>query len=293
MNIRELEYYVKITEVKNLTLAAEQLYVTQPTLSKYIERLEDEVGTKLFEKVNRTIQLTYAGERYLEYAKKILAIKHDLDLEMNMIVKENVGTLKIGIPAIRSGSLLPKVLPVYKKEYPEVDLQIIGGSSQDIDAKLKEGKIDLAIYIQSELQDEFNYEVIGNDKLGVILSPDHPLADQKGIYLNQIMDETILIQKRSTRHGQLIQNLLEERKFPFTKVVEDNNIMTTAILAHNGYGVAFLSEAFIKNMGYEYCELLDADLSMKVVAAYRKASTLPQYALRFIELAKEFSNKDE
>ena len=98
MDFRDLSYVLAIARYQNITKAANSLYVTQPTLTKFLQNLEAELGQKLFRKLGHRFVLTYAGERYVEKASEILNLKKELDQEMNDIVKNNYGSLKIAFP---------------------------------------------------------------------------------------------------------------------------------------------------------------------------------------------------
>ena len=89
LDFKELEYFVSVAKHKNITRASQELYISQPSLSKYIKKLEDTLGTPLFNRVGHTFTLTYAGERYLENAQDILNIKSKINAEMNDICRYN------------------------------------------------------------------------------------------------------------------------------------------------------------------------------------------------------------
>lgn len=106
MDFRDLQYVLAIAKHLNITKAADTLYVTQPTLSKFLKGLEDDLGLRLFQKLGHTYMLTYAGERYVAKAEQILQLKKDLDLELADILKRNVGVLKVALPTMRCTYIL-------------------------------------------------------------------------------------------------------------------------------------------------------------------------------------------
>ena len=95
MDFRDLTYITAIAKYQNLTKAAEALYISQPGLSKFLTQLEDEAGLKLFDRIERRYIPTYAGKRYLEYARSILDTKASLDAELSDIIKRDIGVLNI------------------------------------------------------------------------------------------------------------------------------------------------------------------------------------------------------
>ena len=107
MDFKDLSYVVAIAKHQNITKAADSLFVTQPTLTKFLQHLERDLGQKLFRKLGNRFILTYAGERYVEKAIELLNLKKELDQEMRDIVKNNAGSLKIAFPTMRGTYMLP------------------------------------------------------------------------------------------------------------------------------------------------------------------------------------------
>ena len=95
MDFKDLSYVIAIAKTQNITKAADMLYVTQPTLTKFLQNLEREMGQKLFKKLGNRFVLTYAGERYVAKATEILNLKKELDQEMGDIIRQNAGLLKL------------------------------------------------------------------------------------------------------------------------------------------------------------------------------------------------------
>ena len=98
MDFKELEYFSTIVKCGNLTHAARQLYVSQPTLSKFLQKLEEDLGLVLFQRGSRRLKLTYAGQRYYAHVERILSQKREMDAEMTDILRSDRGVLYVGIP---------------------------------------------------------------------------------------------------------------------------------------------------------------------------------------------------
>ena len=113
MDFKDLSYVLAIAKYQNI---ANSLYVTQPTLTKFLQNLEAELGQKLFRKLGHRFVLTYAGERYVAKATEILNLKKEMDQELNDIIKNNYGSLKIAFPTMRGTYMLPCTLPIFKNQ---------------------------------------------------------------------------------------------------------------------------------------------------------------------------------
>ena len=302
MNFRELEYFVEIAREKNLSHAAQKLYVGQPTLTKYMQRLQEQWGIPLFERGTRELKLTYAGERFLSYAQQLLAQKRSLENEMAEIRKMNAGVLKVGMPSVRCSLLLPAVLPVFRERYPKVDFQIIEESSVKLDEALLHGKIDLAFFALCSPLEDLAYEVLREDVIYAVFPMGHPIRERAilcengelGIELEWIKDETLLVQKPTQRQGEYILRELKEKNISPKKIQEHSNIRAAIALAAEGYGVAFISGSLLRYLkeicSFDAYRLIGAVSGFPFVAAYRKGAFIPDYARDFINLAAQFAN---
>ena len=175
MDFKELEYFSTIVKCGNLTHAARQLYVSQPTLSKFLQKLEEDLGLVLFQRGSRRLKLTYAGQRYYAHVERILSQKREMDAEMTDILRSDRGVLYVGIPPFRCSFSLTKVLPIFHKEFPQVQFRIVEAPSAVLDQKLLKGEIDLAFYMSFERITGLSYQVMHSDKMYAILSKGHPL----------------------------------------------------------------------------------------------------------------------
>ena len=146
MDFKDLSYVVAIAEYQKITTAANALFISQPTLTKFLQNLEHDLGQKLFHRVGNKFLLTYAGQRYVAKAVEILKLKKELDDEMADIIKSNSGELKVGYPAVRGGYMLPCTLPLFKKLYPNVKINTTEAPSATLESMLVDGSVDLAFF---------------------------------------------------------------------------------------------------------------------------------------------------
>lgn len=300
MDLRELEYFTVIAQEGNLTHAAERLYVSQPTLSKFLQRLEQENGTPLLQHNGKSMSLTYAGRRYLSYAERMLALKRELDNEMAGIRKQDVGSLRVGMPPFRCSFALPGVLPTFHARHAGVEFQIREDSSAALDEALLKGEIDLAFYNMSESRPGLSYELLREDEIFAILPKGHPIGERAvpgepgqapGIRLEWLQDEVLILQSHSQRLGQYIRHELKRKRLEPRRVMQSSNIRAGALLAASGYGAAFLSGDLLRHfeslLEFAHYRLLDCSLPVHFVAAWREGSYLPEYAKEFIELMRQ------
>lgn len=296
MELRELEYFIAIARVGNITHAAQQLYVSQPTLTKYLQRLERDLGLPLFERTGRRLLLTHAGERYLARAQEMLNIKRALDAELADIRREDAGEFRVGMPPVRCSFSLPVVLPEFRRLHPNVRIQVLEDSSGALDQALCEGRVDLNFYNFSVPNPLLEYQVLCRDAIYAILPQGHPagqLARRDGpeafIRLEQLKNEAFLLQKRTQRQGQYLYDLMRRQRVVPEQIQETSNIRAAVSLAANGYGVAFVSGGLLRHfsgLGPFDAYRLEDSHPLDFVAAWRRGSYLPGYARDFIDLMR-------
>ena len=180
MDFKDLSYVIAIAKTQNITKAADMLYVTQPTLTKFLQNLEREMGQKLFKKLGNRFVLTYAGERYVAKATEILNLKKELDQEMGDIIRQNAGLLKIAFPTMRGTYMLPCTLPIFRSLYPHVRLEIREAHSSLLEGLLLNGDADLAFFNLPVKNPDIDYQIISHEEVVLVLGNDHPLKN-KGI----------------------------------------------------------------------------------------------------------------
>src|SRR5512139_423123 len=147
MQLHQLRYFVAVAEVRHFTQAAEQVGITQPSLSKQIHALETDLGAPLFERVRGNITLTAAGEVLLPLAKRILADVDTATREVQELVGLRRGRVRLGATPSLATSLAPPVLRRFRDAHPTVDLKVEEGGSQDLVRDLLRGDLDLALII--------------------------------------------------------------------------------------------------------------------------------------------------
>ena len=244
MDFKDLEYFAAIARCGNITRAAQQLYVSQPTLSKFLQKLEGDTGLVLFQRAGRRLELTYAGQRYLAHAERLLSQKREMDAELTDLLRADTGVLHVGMPPFRCSFSLPEVLPAFRAQFPQVQFRIEEAPSAELDRKLLEGEIDLAFYMSFARHPGLSYRVLRRDRMYAVFGKGHPLeqaAAREGSFAWEWLEgQTLLLQNQTQRQGQYILQELRSRRLHPAEILESSNIRAAAALAANGYGIGFL-----------------------------------------------------
>ena len=176
MNIKHAQYMLTVLKEGSITAAAKKLYISQPSLSQMIKRVENTLGTPIFNRSTDPTTLTYAGEKYIEAAKKILTINDNLIKEIEEINHEEHGTIKLGIPVQRAMQVMPYVLPRFYAKYPHVKVDVRESGSANTEAAVLDGNVDLACLTTYPKHEELNYILIEEEELVLLTSRNSQLA---------------------------------------------------------------------------------------------------------------------
>jgi len=302
LDFRKLSYIVALAKYQNITKAAQSLFISQPTLTKFLQNLEDELGQKLFRRLGNKLQLTYAGELYVTKAKQILALKKELDQELNDILKLNIGVLKVGFPAMRGTYMLPRTLTAYKELYPNVQLQIKEANSDILENMILNGEIDIAFFNSPIKSKSIGYETICQEEIILVLSPNHHLAtcgiikdnsNYPWLDIHLLKDEKFILPTRSQRTRQIVDDLFKQNNLPLDILLETKNIHAAVLLALEGFGATFINETHLKNVYLEgeplYFSVGLTTTKVDFVAAFRKNSYLSYHAKEYIQVVRNFT----
>ncbi len=242
MTITQLKYLLAVAEYKNFTLAAEHSFVTQPTLSMQIQKLEDELDVTIFNRKKKPIELTSIGVKIIQQAKLIV----DESERINDIVDQQKGFIggefKLGIIPTIMPTLLPIFLKNFLNKYPKVKLIIEELTTEDIIKKLSEGHLDVGIAATPLENEAIKERPIYYEPFLGFVSSDHRLYSQPNISEDDLdIDDILLLEEGHCFKNSVInicknQNVLDHHKFH----LESGNISTLIKLSKEGLGMTLI-----------------------------------------------------
>ena len=141
MDIKYMEYVLALAKAGNITQAAKDLYISQPTLSQFIRNYQNTLGIHLFKRMNGRYTLTSAGETFCKYAEQIIELEKNM--EQAMQTYKNTTILKIGTSTTKAISMVTHLIPIYRKEFPNIDIAMSEGNSFTIISKVLNNDLDL------------------------------------------------------------------------------------------------------------------------------------------------------
>lgn len=193
MNFRALQYFVKLAELKHFSRAAEACFVSQPTLSTQIRKLEDELGVSLVERAPRKIMLTPIGEDIAHRARHILRDIEHIKTAARCSKDPATGTIRLGIFPTLAPYLLPHVIPGIRKRFPELGLQLTEEKTEEILKMLDQGRLDAGLLSLPVEDHGLEIEVLFEEPFVTAMPSSHPLSDKKVIRLKDLEGEELLL----------------------------------------------------------------------------------------------------
>ena len=175
MTLKEARYILTVARLQSISKAAESLYISQPHLTRVIQRVEDETECILFDRAKLPIRLTYAGEVLIKYCERMLDLQDEFEKSMKKLSENSAGRIIIGIPPRRGAYLMPLVLPSFARTHPDVEIVIREAHSDVLPVMTEHGDVDISVFSLPEMPKNIHCEVLVNDLLLLMVPPSHEL----------------------------------------------------------------------------------------------------------------------
>ncbi len=278
MDIKQLHYFIAVSEHMNFSKAAERLHISQPSLSNAIKKLEEEIGSPLLERNTRNLQLTEAGEVLFERAKVIVKNMEVLKIEMDEVIIHGTREITIGVmESIKHW--LPKVIANYKKDYPEMIIHLVDIlGSKRVKKSLKSYKTHLIITNQLMDDPELEVKTLYEERLVAVLPLHHPLAKKEKVTISDISEEPFIISTEGFQTRRDILNTFEQAGKNIHIQFEIERFETAVSLVRENLGVTILPENYLQGPTAKTIvkkEIEGANLSRNVYLVYLKKRHLP------------------
>lgn len=254
MENKDFEYVLLIAQEKSLSKAAEKLYITQPALSLFLSRLEEHLQVRLFERTRMGLTPTYAGEKYIDFARRSIALNRNFDQELCEIRAERKGQIRIGTSPHIGSIVLPDVLSSFQRRYPNIETVIKEGTSHVLERLIDTNEVDIALMHLPLHCEHAAYKRIGEDRYVMVLSGEHPLAErvyQKPGFKRAFIDPTLarneqfILAHPQQRVRQISDHILKKAEIIPNIRLETSSVQTALRFAEYGLGITFMPESYI------------------------------------------------
>lgn len=307
--MHNLEYVLAVAEERNLTKAAQKLYITQPTLTKYLNRLEQDLGVRLFDRSVQPVRITRAGQVYLEDMQKLQTREMNLRAKLRALDRDE-GSFTVGIQTIRAEYLLPKVLPPFLKKYPHVSVNTDPRIETQLEAAVSAGELDVAVGALTLAYDELEYEHYKNDEILLLIARAHPAlaglaADEGTINAPFLLDRSLLREERVLlpRAGggqyRAAMLMLDRHTISTSDTIQCSSLHTLFQLAARGCGILFTTprdfcERFPAEAGkLAFCRLHPEPVYQRSYLCWKKDRSDEPLIRDFIACVREARDNEE
>ena len=275
MNLSSLRYFIEIADCRSFTKASEHLFITQPTLSRQIQDLEEELGIQLFVREHHSLRLTEAGQRFLKEAKEIVRRCDNLREVVRRKDEDMVGSLRIDYQAFMDTSLMYRAVKSLARNNPHIDISLVRSGNTKIVQDLATDACDAAFTMKICIRDNPNIQYLSleKNKLHIAIPTNHRLADRTCIDVSELADENFIMLERM--HSPLTVDyavgLCTRNGFSPRTARYVDDIETSLLLVGAGKGITFLFSRM--NVNKDDVKVLDLNYDsddLDCVFAYRK-----------------------
>ena len=211
IDFRHLETFSRVAELKSFSKAANDLFLTQPTVSGHILSLEQSLSLRLFDRTGKGIRLTKAGEVFLKYASKILSFRKDLLNALSEFSQGIRGELSLGASTIPGEYLLPKLMGHFKKDHPHFIISLKIADTKEIVQYVLQDNIELGIIGAKLDHSSLHYEKFEEDEIIIVAPSDHPLIRKRRVTLEELLNELWIIREEGSGTQIAVEKALRKK----------------------------------------------------------------------------------
>lgn len=286
MEVRVLQYFLTVVREENISRAAEVLHITQPTLSRQMAQLEEELGVQLFTR-GRHLALTDAGIMLRHRAEEVVALMGKIESEFEEQTEVG-GIISIGSGGLAALQTLTPAMERFRERYPKVQYQLYTNSAEYVKERLEQGLLDFGFLLEPIDVTKFDYmRMEEKERWGLLMHVDHPLAAKKSVSKEDLLDIPLITSDRLSIQKELENWLGEE--FSHLNLFATYNIITNvATLVNSGAASALTIEGAVNLFASSHMVFrpLYPELSMTSVLAWKKFQPNVGAAGKFLEYLK-------
>lgn len=290
METRVLRYFLTVVREEGINRAAEVLHITQPTLSRQLSQLEEEVGVKLFHRGARKITLTNEGILLRRRAEEILSLVDRTEREL--VEQEELvdGRIVIGCGELAAVQVLPEIIETFHEKHPLVTYDIFTGNADLVKEQMEKGLIDIGVLLEPINIEKFDFiRLAGKERWVVLMRPDAPLAEKEAVSARDLENLPIILPRRTNVQNELtnwIGNSFQTMQVLFTSNLSTNS----AIMVQKGLAYSIVIEGSVPFLDKEKIAYrpLCPELTANSVLAWKKQQPFSLAATKFIEHMKCF-----
>lgn len=297
MDLKQLEYMIKIAEENNITKAAEKLFITQSALNQQLLKLEKELGTPLFVRSRTNWHLTQAGEIYMENAQKMVRIKKDTYNQINDLMEIKKGNIRIGLTPERGPEMFASIYPIFYKKYPKVKIEPVELTVKQQQHEISMGNLDIGFMTLQDFQKtKDTYIPIGSEEIILAVPKAHPLAHLGGklgdilpeIRLDSFKNDTFAIIHKGSTLREIYDHLMADEDMNPPILLETRSCHNLYHLVAEGLCCSVIPMTYAEpNSNVAYFSIKQKPV-WGICASYKKGAYLSDSARELIQIASGY-----
>src|SRR5882762_3767236 len=296
MDFDQLETFLEVARHAAFSRAAEKRFRTQPAISSQIRSLEEEVGAQLFDRSGGKVSLTAAGKAFQKYVEQTLNERKTMLVNLAEMERIPRGEITVGANEGTCLHILPQVFADFKKQYPDVSVNIKRADYGKILESVTDDSVDFGVVSLPVTDNRLTVVLIHRDELVIIAPPNHPLGSLKSATMAQVGTCPLVVPKAGHTRDALDQLFYERRMKPnYTMELDSSELLKRFVAA--GVGVGFIPrsniEEDVRAKALVAIQIADAQVRRDLALVFRKDKALSRAALAFIEIAVKHKSTDE
>lgn len=248
MNLYHLRVFMTVAEYEHITRASEELYLSQPAVTKIVQSLEQEVGQKLVERQGRRIALTYAGQVLRTYARRMFSLEREMEEALAALSDIETGEVTLAANPITGIYLLPTIVARFRARYPCVKINLSILKSRDIIEETLEWRLDFGLVEvdPSELPLGMEYETVAYDELILVVAPNHPWSELSSLKAEDLRDGVLILREPDSGVRESIEHAFSHQGYSVSPllVVPDSEVIKQ--MALKGVGATIISAMSVR-----------------------------------------------
>ncbi len=285
MELRVLRYFLALAREENISKAAESLYITQPTLSRQLAELEEELGTTLFIRGKRKITLTEEGMLLRRRAEEMVELEIKTENEFRQRNENLSGTVSIGAAETRAAEIFPRAIESFRKKYPDVTFDIHSDIADHVKERLDRGVLDIGLLVEPGEIGKYEFMRLGiEDRCGILMSAKSPLAEKEYVTVEDLQGLPVVANKRASVRD-FYRRALGEGFDRLNVIATFNLINNAALFALQDRGYVFTIEGTLAN--YKNDELafrpFYPEISQPTFIIWKRYQPMSRPVSRFLE----------
>lgn len=245
ITLKHLKIFKEVARVKSMSKAAENLYISQPTISQKIQEIENYYHIKLFQRHSRTLGISEDGKLLLEHTNKIL---DEFDIIENLFSNKNdKTTIKFGSTLTVANAVTAKMLKNIEKKHPDIHFQVFVDNTQSIEEKLISYDLDVAIVEGDIHNDNIIHEPIIHDQLVLVCSKDHPLAKHDTIEISALENLPFIVREKGSGTRAMLDNFMRYHKISYTVEWQCHSWSSIKQAVIMNHGLTLISARLVQN----------------------------------------------